>query len=201
MLDEAKAEEDLLDQLRQRFGQKLPNEAMLLAQARAHEPSATKDAPLTKLENIPVIVADDVALYVSALGMGTDMADVVASMAPPFDEFFIEFQRVPNELGLHAWGAHFKAVSDLEKIAKMHPPDNGYPRWVLEIETYLEKHKGEPFGPVAHHLCGLAEDGTWFRHSDGQTYWGGGLVRMSADPPEDVNQEWGDNIAHSSFPP
>jgi hypothetical protein len=49
--------------------------------------------------------------------------------------------------------------------------DDGNPRWVLQINTYLEKRKGEPFGPVAHHVCGLAEDGTWFRHSDGTLYW------------------------------
>jgi hypothetical protein len=200
MLDEAQFEAHVLDQLRQKLGTNLPNEAVLLAQARECAPIATEDAPLTELENIPVIAADEVALYVSALGIGTDMSDVVASMAPPFDEFFIEFQRVPNELGLHAWGAHFTAVSDLETIAKMHSSDNGYPRWVLEIETYLEKRKGKPFGPVAHHLCGLADDGTWFRHSDGQMYWGGGLVRMSAEPPEDVNQDWGDNIAQLLFP-
>jgi len=197
-------EAELLDQLRPFVGKEGGDEAVVLARARERflkgEPIAKIDAPLAKLENLPVIAAEDVARYVSALGTGTDMSDVVASMAPPFDQFFIEFQRVPNEWKLNAWGVRFTAVSDPAEIAKIHPPDNGYPRWVLEMETYLEKHKGEPFGPVARHFCGLAEDGSWFRHSDGRVYWGGGLVSMSAEPPEDVNQDWGDDIAQLLFP-
>ncbi len=81
-------------------------------------------------------------------------------MAPPFDQFFIEFQRVPNAAGLHAWGAHFKAISDPTRIAELRRYDNGYPRWVYEIETYLEKRKGKPYQPddeVA--LCSICLEG------------------------------------------
>jgi hypothetical protein len=193
-------EAELLNQLHHKLGTNLPNEAALLARAREHEPVATGDAPLSKLENIPVIVADDVALYVSALGGDIDMSAVVASMAPPFDQFFIEFQRAPNGFGLHAWGAHFKAISDLAEIAEIHPSDNGYPRWVLEIQTYMETQKGKPFGPVAVHFCGLAEDGTWLRHRDGKLYWGGAPVRMFPEPPEQLRQSWGDQCAQLIFP-
>ena len=191
----------VLEQLRQQLGPNLPKE--MVARVRAHEgePIATKDAPLSELEGIPVIAADDVGAYVNALDKGTDMSDVVATMAPPFDQFFIEFQRVPNApLGLYAWGAHFKVVSDPARIAKIHPYDNGYPRWVYEIETYLEKRKGEPYGPAAFHTCGLAQDGTWFRHSDGELYWGGTIVDMTREPPKEVRQEWGDNVAQLLFP-
>ena len=130
------------------------------------------------------------------------MSDLVASMAPPFDQFFIEFQRVPNQRGLYAWGHHFRAISDPADIAGGHPydNDNGYPRWVYMIDTYLEKRKGEPCGPAASHLCGLAEDGTWFRHSNGKLYWEGGMVNMSAEPPEDANREWVRYIAQTLFP-
>ena len=177
-----------------------------MARAREHwlntEPVATEVAPLAELEDIPVIAADDVAQYVFGLGTGTAISDVVASMAPPLNQFFIEFQRVPNQHGLHAWGAHFTAVSDLAKIEHMHhgPPDNGLPRWVLNIHTYMEKRKGEPFGPVARHFCGLAEDGTWFKHRDG-FWWGGGHVPMSNELSPDTIQKWGDLCAQLFFPP
>jgi hypothetical protein len=204
MIDEERFDEDVRRELRRTLrgdvDARLPNEDVHVAKAREGAPFATEEASLAELDKIPVIVANDVALYVSGLGTGIDMSDVVASMAPPFDHFFVEFQRVPNEWKLHAWGAYFTAISNPAEIAKMHPSDNGFPRWVLEVETYLEKHKGKPFGPVARHFCGLAEDGTWFTHSDGKQYWGGGLVGMSAEPPDEVNQDWGDNIAQLLFP-
>jgi hypothetical protein len=196
-----------LDQLRQQFGHNLPKEMLArgreLAQGiRIHEgePVSTEDAPLSELEGIPVIAADDVAAYVQSLEVGTEIADLVESMAPPFDQFFVEFQRVPNQMGLYAWGAHFRAVSDPAEIAATHPYDNGYPRWVYMIETYLEKRKGEPCGPAALHLCGLAEDGTWFRHSNGRLYLDYRMANMSAEPPEDANQEWNARVAQLLFP-
>jgi hypothetical protein len=194
-------ETELLEQL---SSLEVSSEAAALARAHERflktEPVAVEHAPLSRLETIPVIAANDVAQYTYALP-GIDISDFVLSMAPPFQEFFIEFQRAPNALGLHAWGAHFEAISDPEKIAEMSPPDhNGIPRWVLQINTYLEKRKGKPFGPVATHLCGLAEDGTWFRHANGMIYWGGGLVRMSADPSSEVNQQWGNDIVQLLFP-
>jgi len=151
-------------------------------------PVATEDAPLSELERLPVIAADDVALYCSAFKEGTDVSNVVASLAPPFDQFFIEFQRVPNQWGLHAWGAHFKVTTDHDEIARIHhgPPDDTQPRWVYRIAIYLEKIKGQPYGPAASHVCGLAEDGTLFRHSDGKLYWGGGLPSMYPEPSKSI---------------
>jgi hypothetical protein len=141
-------EAELLEQLRPLAAKERGVETVALARAREKwtltEPQATKDPPLEKLENIPIIVADDVGLYVSALGYGLDMAEFVGSMAPPFEQCFVEFQRVPNVYGLHAWGAHIRAVSDPAETRTFHPPD--IPRWVLEIGTYLEMRKGEPFG-------------------------------------------------------
>ena len=190
----------VLDQLRQKLGTDLPKGIVAKIRANEGEPVATKDAPLSELDSIPVIAADDVGAYVNALEKGIDITDLVASMAPPFDQFFIEFQRVPNQWGLYAWGCHFKAVSDPAEIAKIHPSDNGYPRWVYKIETYLEQRKGEPTGPAAFHICGLAEDGTWFRHSDGQLYWGGWMVDMSHEPPKEVRKQWADGVAQFIFP-
>ena len=69
----------------------------------------------------------------------------------------------------------------------------------VRIDTYLEKRKGKPFGPVAQHLCGLAEDGTWFKHYDGQVFWGGGPVEMSLEPPPEAVQHWGSLCANLLF--
>ena len=40
------------------------------------------------LESVPVFGADDVAIYYESLSLETEMTDVVASMAPPFEKFF-----------------------------------------------------------------------------------------------------------------
>ena len=197
MLDEEKHAQNVLDQLRQQFCPNLPKDVEARVRAHKGTPVATEDAPLSELEGIPVIVADDVAAYV-ALEEGTEVSDLVASMAPPFDQFFIEFQRVPNQQGLHAWGAHFKArgVKLRGKALENSPP----PRWMLEIETYMEKHKGAPFGPVARHWCGLAEDGTWFKQPNGELIWNGGFVEMSVVPPKEVEKEWCDIVCQLLFP-
>src|SRR5262245_18427616 len=109
-------ETELLERLSSLAGS---NEAAVLARAREHflktEPVCTRDAPLSKLETIPVITANEVAQYTYTLG-SVEISDFVLSMAPPFQEFFIEFQRAPNAPGMHAWGAHFETISDPEKI-------------------------------------------------------------------------------------
>ena len=199
--DETKREATVakvLDELRQRLGPNLPKEMVAKARAMEGEVTSTEDAPLSELEGIPVIAADDVAAYVSVLEEGTEVPDLVASMAPPFDQFFIEFQRAPNQQGLHAWGAYFKARG-VEFRGKA-PDDSPPPRWLLEIETYMEKHKGAPFGPVARHLCGLAEDGTWFKHPNGKLFWEGGFVEMSVVPPNEVEKEWSAIVCQLLFP-
>ena len=69
------------------------------------------------------------------------------------------------------------------------------------IETYLEKRKGEPCGPANRHLCGLAEDGTWFRHSNGKLYWYSQLgFSVSDEPPEEAKQALTERVAQLLFP-
>lgn len=160
---------------------------------------AKKTFKSSALEGIPVISGDDVVLYLSTFPRGTNIRDVVATMAPPFDRFFIEFQNVPNEWGIYAWGTKVTARDDPDKIEHIQG-DDGKPRWILDFETFLEPEKGKIFGPVATHLAGLAEDGTWFRHANGDVYWGGGPVEFTVTPPEDTVQEIGDNIAQLLFP-
>lgn len=164
-----------------------------------NDPVEIEPFDINRLTGIPVIAADDVATYVFTLPKGTRIDDVVASMAPPFERFFVEFQNVPNDDMLYAWGALVEASDDPGKIDKFEG-DAGKARWILELSTFMEREKGNPFGPVATHVCGLAEDGTWFRHSGGDVWWGGGHVSLSEQPPDQVIQEWGDLVAQYLFP-
>ena len=133
------------------------------------------------LSGIPVIAADDVARYCATLPAGTDVSDVVATMAPPFNRFFVDIQDVPNHLDASAWGVYVEALEnpDLEP----HPGDDGVPRWLLSLQTFLEIKPWLSAGPVTTHLVGLAEDGTWFRHADGDTYFGASIADMDPAPP------------------
>jgi hypothetical protein len=171
----------------------------VLAGLRTNDPVAKETFDLRQLYDAPVIAADDVAAYALSLPKGTRMDDVVASMAPPFEKFFVEFQKIPNEDMLHAWGALVESRDDPGTIEQIEG-DIGKPRWILELTSFLEREKGKPFGPVATHVVGLAEDGTWFRHSDGGVWWGGGPVKMNVEPPEEVVQNWGDFMAQLMFP-
>lgn len=167
--------------------------------AREGEPVGIANFDQAALRGVPVFAADDVGRYVMALPRGTDFTDVVASMAPPFDKFFVEFQEVPNGLELHAWGALITAHERPEWVEQFEG-DLGKPRWVLKLETFLEREKGKPFGPVAEHYAGLAEDGTWFRHAAGNVWWAGRPVTMTKEPPPEAVQDWGDRIAQLLFP-
>ena len=166
----------------------------------AAEPVAKEKFDSSHLQGVPIFAADEVALYVNTLPQGTEFKDVVASMAPPFDKFFIEFQEVPNGGNLHAWGTLVEAHEYSESFGTFEE-DDGTPRWILEFETFLERDKGKPFGPVASHVAGLAEDGTWFQHADKSLWWAGGPVGIfPSDPPADVVKSFGDTVAQLLFP-
>jgi hypothetical protein len=166
----------------------------------ASEPISSKMTDSSMLDDTPIFAADDVATYVYNLPKGTDFRDVVSSMAPPFNKFWVEFQQVPcpNNEQLNAWGVLVTANEDPNTIKKV-DGDDGKPRWFLELLLFLEPEKGKPFGPVAEYFAGLAEDGTWFRHNDGGVFWGGTLVGFD-NLPEDVEQESGDYYAQFCFP-
>jgi len=166
----------------------------------ASEPVSSRIIDSSTLDNTPIFAADDVATYVYNLPKGTDFADVVSSMAPPFDKFFIEFQQVPcpNNEQLNAWGVLITTNGDSNMIKKVEG-DDGQPRWLLNLLLFLERQKGKPFGPVSEHWVGLAEDGTWFHHNDGSVFWAGRYAGLDK-APYDVQQEAGDYYAQFCFP-
>jgi hypothetical protein len=176
----------------------------------AKEPVSRKHFDPSLLNGVPIVAADDVAVYASSLPDGTNMADVVASMAPAFDRFFIEFQAVPRRgsssswaafLGeFSAWGALVTADQYSDRYG-VFEEDDGAPRWILTLLLFLEREKGKPFGPAAEHVLGLAEDGTWFRHANGSNWWAGGAAGFfEPDLTWDLQNEWGDRTAQLLFP-
>jgi hypothetical protein len=166
------------------------------------EPIARDICDSTMLDDTPIFVADDVATYVHNLPLNTELSDVVSSMAPPFDKFFIEFQNVPcpNNENLNAWGVLVTVNPDPNAVKRTNGDDRT-PRWLLDLLLFLEPEKGKPFGPAAKYFVGLAEDGTWFRHNDGGVFWGGSLVQFGKSAlPEDIQQQYGDYYAQFCFP-
>ena len=77
----------------------------LLPSIRSHlqktELVATTKFDPKDLSGAPIFAADGVGLYALSLPSGTVFSDVIASMAPPFGKFFIEFQGVSNN---EKWG-------------------------------------------------------------------------------------------------
>ena len=87
--------------LKEEHGSELDDEAISAeskrwAALKANDPIAKDRFDFSQLTDVPVIAADDVAAYATSFPKGTNMADVVSSMAPPFDRFFVEFQKQPN---------------------------------------------------------------------------------------------------------
>ena len=81
-------------------------------------------------------------------------------MAPPFNRFFVDIQGVTNQLNAPAWGVYVEATENPE--AQPYPGDDGVPRWILVLRTFIETGSWAAAGPACTHLVGLAEDGTWF---------------------------------------
>jgi hypothetical protein len=173
---------------------------MLYGKFVASEPISSKIVGPSMLDDTPIFAADDVATYVYNLPKETNFVDVVSSMAPPFDKFFIEFQHVPcpNDEQLNAWGVLITTDTDRDAIKRV-GGDDEEPRWLLNLLLFLEREKGKPFGPVSEHWAGLAEDGTWFRHNDGSVFWAGGYAGFDK-APYDLQQEAGDYYAQFCFP-
>jgi hypothetical protein len=49
-------------------------------------------------------------------------------------------------------------------------------------------------GSVAHYVLRLAEVGTWFRHGDGEIYWGATLAELEPELPSPIVSECADSL-------
>jgi hypothetical protein len=161
--------------------------AKLARYASKHPPEVGPLFDVDSLIGLPVIAGDDVARYTGALDTRTEPLDVttqVASMAPPFDRFWIEFVGVadPTESGIDSWGwlveavpasddSQFAEVIDGQRVAV-----DGL-RWLLKLRLFLGRER-KVVGPVGQACVGLAEDGTLCRHDDGEAVWAAQLLVM-----------------------
>lgn len=175
-------------------------------QWKKNQPKAVDDFDYEyELSKAPIIAADDVGFYFSTLTGKPEINDLASTLAPPFDNFFIEFQKVPNIENLHAWGVLFSASSvedayPADRIKQLFEKNGHVPRWVLFAAVFIERQKGQPVGPIAYHCAALAEDGTWYRQADNSLIWEGSIPELSMQLPEGVSAEWNAISAQLCFP-
>jgi hypothetical protein len=68
----------------------------------SNDPIATEIFDPAELEGIPVFAADEVGVYCAELRRPVDVTEIVTTVAPPFEHFFVEFEGVENPLESHA---------------------------------------------------------------------------------------------------
>ena len=156
---------------------------------RTHPPEVGPSFDSSELVGVPVFAAEDVARYTDSLAHPLDITDEVATLAPPFDRFWIDVDGAPDptNTGLRAWGWLVESI-DPARVTDQDAPHEPSPTWILQMRLFVERRKGHGEGPVASHLIGLAEDGTLYRHSDGAPYWAGRLELR--DGAEASDGEW-----------
>lgn len=165
------------------------------SQARAsHEPRATEKFDGALLDSVPVIAADEVADYCRlTLEPGKSaLPDLVTTIAPPFDRFFVEFQGVENASGFNAWGLLFADLSDDLGGAD----DIG---WHLHVTLVIEPRKNDPIGPAAHWIFALDREGLVMTRPEdpSELVSGARLPKMTADPPPELARETTDGLVGS----
>jgi hypothetical protein len=199
---ELSVQREIADRLRERGDNLTDDQIADLAVHAVNDPAAVPHAidrfDVATVEAIPVFAADDVARYCYGLPDGTTIEDVVSSLAPPFDRFWVEFQRSPvhNFEDIHGWGVLVE--SQQEPMSSR--DSDGTPRWTLRLSVFLELRKGTVMGPVFIFLAGLSEDGTFLRHADGDIWWAGTVPEMTARMPEDALQEYAAQVVHLVVP-
>ncbi len=90
-----------------------------------------------ELDGIPVFAADEVRAFFHELPVGTKTHEVVTTVAPPFERFFVEFQRVENPLGFNAWGVL------VDQVARYDEPQ-GDTGWQIFLRLIVERPKKTP---------------------------------------------------------
>ena len=163
-----------------------------------------------------VIAADNVADYCTTLPDGTHTADVITTVAPPFEQFFLEFAPTvtnpPWGLSpLHAWGylCHGADLTVPNPALQLRdrrlptvmaalgatgalPPDLARTevRWLLRLSLVLEPRKGHPMGPVAEYEYFLDDEGCLIGRPDGSVVSLEGIVRTTGTGIFADYQEW-----------
>ena len=154
----------------------------------SNAPIATEVLDPRELEGVPVFAADEVGVYCEELPVGTRVTDVVTTVAPPFERFFVEFQGVENPLEFHSWGwllEHFTPGGEDD-------PEVG---WHVRARWIVEREKNAPIGPVMHMVFALDREGQLMTKEGDELVAGVWFPEMKPEnPPGDVVKHTGDRM-------
>ena len=190
--------ENFLEEGREHFDgeAELEEAARYAASHQGHvsrEPHALETLDVSQLENIPVIAADEVGAYWEEMvPKGVPVQELLGSVAPPFDSFFVEIQGVENPHGFNAWGL---LISQVLRESSGADSDIG---WHIFIELIVEPDKNKPVGPAVRYIFGLDREGRLWENPDepGKLVGGSFLPRMSEEIENEIQGEFGDLLIH-----
>lgn len=161
----------------------------------SNSPIATEVFGSAELEGIPVFAADEVGAYCAALPAGTKVPDVVTTVAPPFEHFFVEFQGVDNRLGFNAWGVMVDQIS-------YKPAPAGQASWQVFFRLIIERDKNAPIGPVINLIFALDHEGRLLIQEDEDELVSGVWLppMKPEDPPKELVKETADGLMEYLLP-
>jgi hypothetical protein len=158
-------------------------EVLLASLGRLESNQARDELAPSDLDGAVVIAGDEVGHYFASLPEGTNLGDVVSVVAPPFERFLVEFNGVPNALGLTSWGVLFIQEE----------PQHEEEGWLLRAVLVGEWRRSRPAGPIATWLLPLDRTGHLFE-ADEQGY---GSIFASTPKIDDVPEEAAFEFANS----
>jgi hypothetical protein len=179
--------DDYMDVIRETIleesGEALPEDQLSRLNTRSIRFLSTYESTLSlspdDVANATVLSAEEVADYWATLPVGTNILDVVASVAPPFQRMFVESQRRPNDFGFESWGILFEDEGR----------DAGED-WVVVGSLVGEWSKREPVGPVVRWILPLDQNGM-LKRGDEQGYMSVFADRHRIpNVPEDAQMEF-----------
>ena len=111
---------------------------------------------VSEFDGATVIAAEEVGSFWATLPMERTL-DIVDRLVPPFDRVFVEFQNMPNKLGVRSWGV----VIESTRYDESRPSQEGFEGQGWELTGLLvgEWEKGEPVGPIARWVIPLDSEG------------------------------------------
>lgn len=148
------------------------------------------------LDDLPVFKGDEVAAYAELVAdEGDDIVAHFSSLAPPYDHFWIDFDRrrdIATRM-INGWGWLCHLDPDLHGITVVDPSNGaelhtGAARWHLLADLFIEVDRKRQVGPIWRYIIPLAEDGSLLRHESGNPAWTGICPRhdwSTALPPDD----------------
>jgi hypothetical protein len=158
------------------------------AKAKSREPTVAAGG--TGLPDMPVVVADNVATYLAAFPLGTDLSDLVGVVVPPFKEMWIDIQHAPSQIALHAWGIHLTR----EDHDRPSPSPVDGATWDVRAVIYGEWRKNDPVGPIATFVLPLDDEGRLYEADrEGHNAIFGRLVDIDGMPDEE-ERSWSNSF-------